>query len=96
VPLPLRGASISVAGVCVISVTQTAVVMSFSVTARTKGNEILFGIISQPAARADVVDLKISRRAAIPAAPPIARQHLAGELAIGVGFKAQSGPLRRD
>ena len=68
--------------------------MSGSVTVRAKRNEILFRIISQLAARADVVDLKIPRRAAILAAPPIAREHLAGELAIGFGFKPQPRPLR--
>src|ERR1700733_13499715 len=40
------------------------------------------------------MDLKLTRRAAILAAPPVAREHLAGEPAIGVGFKAQSRPLR--
>ena len=48
-------------------------------TARAERNEILFGIIPQPAARAEVVDLKILRRAAILAATPFAREHLAGD-----------------
>ena len=61
--------------------------MSGSVTARAERNEILFGVVSQPAARADVVDLKIARCAAVLAAPSIAREHLAGELAIRFGFK---------
>lgn len=38
------------------------------------------------------MDLKLARRAAILAAPPIAREHLASEPAIRVGFKAQSRP----
>ena len=67
--------------------------MSGSVTARAERNEILFDIVSQPAARAEVVDLKILRCAAVLAAPPIAREHLAGELAIRLGFKPQSRPL---
>ena len=41
-----------------------------------------------------MVDLKLPRRAAILAAPPVAREHLAGEPAIGVGFKARSRPFR--
>jgi hypothetical protein len=41
-----------------------------------------------------VVELKIPRSSAILAVPFIAREHLAGELAIGVGFKAQSRPFR--
>ena len=68
--------------------------MSRSVTVRAQRDEILFGVIPQAAARAEVVDLKILRCAAILAAPPIAREHLAGELAIRVGFKAQSRPFR--
>jgi len=67
--------------------------MSGPVTARAERNEILFGIVSQPAARAKVVDLEVLRCAAVLAAPPIAREHLAGELAIRLGFKAQSWPL---
>jgi hypothetical protein len=64
-----------------------AVEMSRSVTARAKGNEVFFGIITEPATRSDVVDLKIPRRAAILAAPPIAHEHLAGELAIRFRLK---------
>jgi hypothetical protein len=56
--------------------------VSGSVTVRAKRNEILFGIMAQLAPRADVVNLKIARRAAILAAPSIASEHLAGELAI--------------
>jgi precorrin-6x reductase len=61
--------------------------MSGSVTIRAQCDEILFRIIPQPAARANVVDLKIVRPAAVLAAPPIAREHRAGELAIRFGFK---------
>ena len=50
-------------------------------------DEILFGIVSQSAARAEGVDLKILRRAAILAAPSIAHEHRAGALPIGFGFK---------
>src|ERR1700722_14489943 len=40
------------------------------------------------------MDLKLTRRAAILAAPSVAGEHLSGETAVGVGFKAQSRPLR--
>jgi hypothetical protein len=50
--------------------------MSSSVTGRAERDEILFGIIPQPAAGVEVVDLKISRYSAFLAAPPIAREHL--------------------
>jgi hypothetical protein len=59
-----------------------------TVTTRAERNEILFGIVSLPASRANVVNLKIARCAAILATPPVAREHLAGELAIRVGFKS--------
>jgi hypothetical protein len=62
--------------------------MSHSVTTRAERNEILFHVIPQPAARADVVDLKSLRCAAILAAPPIAREHGTGELAICLGIKS--------
>jgi hypothetical protein len=57
------------------------------VTARTERDEILFGVIPQAATRAEVVDLKILRCAAVLAATPAAREHRAGELAIRLGFK---------
>ena len=70
-----------------------AMKMPGSVTARAECNEILFGVIPQSATRAEVVDLKILCGAAVLAAPPIAREHLAGELAIRFGFKPQSRRL---
>jgi len=42
-----------------------AMKMSGSVTTRAQRDEILLGVIPQPAARADVVRLEIVRRAAI-------------------------------
>ena len=70
-----------------------AMKMSGSVTARAERDEILFGIITQPAARADVVYLEIVRPATILAAPPIAREKFAGEVAVGLGIKPQSRRL---
>ena len=64
--------------------------MPGSVTAGADCDQVFFGIISKPAAGAEVMDLKISRRAAVLAAPPITREHLAGEPAIRFGFEAQS------
>jgi hypothetical protein len=61
--------------------------MSGSMTARAQRNEILFDIIPQPAARAEMVDLKILYCAAVLAAPAIACEYRAGELAILFGFK---------
>ena len=55
-------------------------------TARAERNEIHFGIIPQPAARAEVVDLKILRRAIIFAATPFMREHRAGDLVAGLRF----------
>ena len=55
--------------------------------ADTKPDQILGRVIAEAAPRLEVVDLKILRYSAILAAPPIAREHRAGELAIGLGFK---------
>jgi hypothetical protein len=63
--------------------------MSGPVTTYAERDEIFFDVISKLAARAEVMNLKISRRATILAAPPVAREHLSREPAIGVGFKAQ-------
>jgi hypothetical protein len=60
-----------------------AMKMSGSVTAGAHRDEILLDIVSQSAVRTEVVDLKISRYSAILAAPPIAREYCAGELAVG-------------
>jgi hypothetical protein len=61
--------------------------MSAFVTAGAKRDQTHFGIFAQPAARSEVVYLKIMRRAIILAAPPITREYRAGELAVGFGFK---------
>jgi hypothetical protein len=61
--------------------------MSLSVTARAERNKVFFGMVFQPAARANVVDLKIVRSAAVLAAPSVACEHRAGQLAVGLGFK---------
>ena len=56
-------------------------------TARAERDEILLGVIPQSAARAEVVNLKILWCAAVLAAPPIARENFAGELAVGFRLK---------
>ena len=67
--------------------------MSGCMTHGAQRDEILFNIVSQPTARADVVDLKILRYAAVLTAPTIALEHLAAELAVRLAFKPQSRPL---
>jgi hypothetical protein len=54
--------------------------MSSSVTSRAERDEILFGIIPQPAPEADVVDLNILCCVAAVAWPLIALERLGGEL----------------
>src|SRR5271170_3416734 len=67
--------------------------MSGSVAHRAQRDEILLNIVSQLTARTDVVDLKILRCPAVLAAPSIASENLAGELAVSLGFKPQPRPL---
>jgi len=50
------------------------------VTTHAKRDQVFFGIVSELAAGAGVVNLKIARSAAILAAPSITREHLAAEL----------------
>jgi len=60
--------------------------MSRSMATCAECNKVFFGIVSQPAARAEVVDLKILRRATILAATPFVREHRAGDLVAGLRF----------
>ncbi len=64
-----------------------AMKMSRLVAACAQRNEIPFGIIPHPAARAEVVHVEVLRSAAILASPAVARQHFASELAVRVGVK---------
>ena len=50
--------------------------MHMPVTIRAEGDEVLLGIVAQSASRADVVDLKVGRPAAVLAAPAVPLQHL--------------------
>ena len=61
--------------------------MSSPVTARAECNQILRGVASHPAPRAHVMNLEVLRSAAVLAAPPVACERFAGELAIRRGFK---------
>ena len=79
---------------CRFALLLLAMEMFGSVATRAKRDQVFFGIISELATRVEVVNLQIARCAAILAAPPIPREHFASERAIGVGFKAQSRPLR--
>ena len=62
-------------------------IMSGSVTVRSESNEILFSVIPTRAARAEVMDLKVLRSAAILAAPLIPCEHPAGKPARRLGLK---------
>ena len=55
--------------------------MHILVTTGAEGDEVLFGIGSQPAAWVDVVDLEAGKTPAGLAAPTIPLQHLLAELA---------------
>ena len=72
-------------GVCLVQV-------STLVTTGAKGNQILFNVVSQPAPRTDMMNLELSKTAAVLAAPPIALQHLLAKSAVGLGVEAEPGP----
>src|SRR5580704_13568243 len=63
-------------------------------TSGTQSDEINFGIITKFTSRTHVVNLKVSRTSAVLTAPSVSREHLAGQVAIRVGFKAQSRLFR--
>jgi hypothetical protein len=75
---------------CRFALSFLAMEMFGPVTTRAKRDQVFFGIISELAARAEVVNLQIARCAAILAAPSIARQHVTGQTAIRVGFEASA------
>ena len=61
--------------------------MSGLVTGGAEGDQILVGIVTQLAARLDVVHLQVLRSTTVLASPPVAREHFASELAVRIGFK---------
>ncbi len=71
-----------------------SVAMGFLVALGAEGDEVLFGIGSQPAPGMDVVDLKIGHPAAVLAAPSVPLQHLLAKSTVGVWVKAKPGAAR--
>ena len=68
--------------------------MQLLVTPGTESDQVLFGIVSQPAAQVDVVDLEVGAPAAVLAAPAIALQHLLAQLTIGLRVEPEPGAAR--
>ncbi len=64
--------------------------VSTLVTTGAKGNQILFNVVSQPAPRTDMMNLELSKTAAVLAAPPIALQHLLAKSAVGFGVEPEA------
>jgi hypothetical protein len=61
--------------------------MSRSVTFCTEANEVLVGVVTQFAARREMVDLKTICGSAVLAAPSVALEHLAAQASIGFRLK---------
>ena len=61
--------------------------MGFMVAPGTKSNQILGRVVTQSAARLDMMDLNTPDAPARLAAPAISLQHLGAELAIGFRVK---------
>jgi hypothetical protein len=61
-------------------------------TPGAEGDEVLLGVVAESASWVDVVDLEISRPAAVLAAPAIPLQHLLAQLTIGLWVEAEPGP----
>ena len=70
--------------------------MHFLVTASTKSYQIGFDIIALPAARPNVMDLKIISAPAPLATPAVSLQNFPAELTISLRLKPEAGPLRAD
>ena len=66
--------------------------MDILVAGGAEGNQVVLGIVSQPAPGVNVVDLEVCAPPAVLAAPPIALQHLVAELAVRVRVEAEAGP----
>lgn len=61
--------------------------MGPSVTFGTKRDQVLFGIISQLAARLNVVRLEVSEASAVLTTPPIPLEHLKAQPFVRSGIK---------
>ena len=64
--------------------------VDFSVAGGAERNEIFFCVVSQSAARFEVVDFDASQRAAELAAPAVTREHLLAEFLVGFPFEPQA------
>jgi hypothetical protein len=58
--------------------------------ANAQRNEVCFGIVSEAAARVDVVNLKVSETSTILAPPSVPLEHLAPQFSIGPWAKLES------
>ena len=66
--------------------------MGILMTAGAEGDEVWLGVVSQPAPRTDMMNLELSKTAAMLAAPAIALQHLLAQSTVGVRVEAKPGP----
>ena len=66
--------------------------MGFLVAPGAEGGEVGLGIVTQTAARVEVMNLEVSRATAALAAPAVSLQHLLAELAVGFRVEAKPGP----
>jgi hypothetical protein len=56
--------------------------MDLFVTRRAQGDQILFGIITEPAARLNMMHLEFTHRSAMLAAPPVSLQYFFPQLVV--------------
>ncbi len=68
--------------------------MGILMTAGAEGDEVWLGVVSQPAPRTDMMNLELSKTAAMLAAPAIALQHLLAQSTVGVRVEAEPGAAR--
>ena len=68
--------------------------MGFLMALYAESNQILTTVISQAAARLDMMDLKILRPPARLATPAVSLQYFLAKLAISFGVKFKAWPLR--
>ena len=60
------------------------------VTTGTEGDQIVLGVVSQPAPRLDVVHFEPGRVPTMLAAPPIPLQHLLAQPAVGLRVQPEA------
>jgi len=67
-----------------------AVSMDVAVAISAERDQIFIDIVTQPASRAEVVNLETSGTAAVLASPTVTLQHFGAELAIRIGIESKS------